>query len=87
MIVMMTTMTDRIGSTAYHAVVPRCLTSTYCILKLGVAIATGWTALVRFPAVLDLSLLHSVQTGSGAHPASYPMGTGGSFPGCKEVGE
>jgi hypothetical protein len=25
------------------------------------------------------SLLHSVQTDSGAHPASYPMGTGGSF--------
>jgi hypothetical protein len=24
-----------------------------------------------------------VQTGSGAHPASYPMGTGGSFPGSK----
>jgi hypothetical protein len=24
-----------------------------------------------------------VQTGSGAHPASYPMGTGGSFPGVK----
>jgi hypothetical protein len=24
-----------------------------------------------------------VQTGSGAHPASYPMGTGGSFPGGK----
>jgi hypothetical protein len=22
-----------------------------------------------------------VQTGSGAHPASYPMGTEGSFPG------
>jgi hypothetical protein len=22
-------------------------------------------------------------TGSGAHPASYPMGTGGSFPGGK----
>jgi hypothetical protein len=29
----------------------------------------------------DFSLLHSVQTNSGAHPASYPMGTGGSFPG------
>jgi hypothetical protein len=28
-----------------------------------------------------LSLLHVVQTGSGAHPASYPLGTGGSFPG------
>jgi hypothetical protein len=29
------------------------------------------------------SLLHSVQTGSGAHPASYPMGTAGDFPGGK----
>jgi hypothetical protein len=28
------------------------------------------------------SLLHIVQTGSGAHPAYYPMGTGGSFPGA-----
>jgi hypothetical protein len=27
-----------------------------------------------------LSLLHSVQTGSEAHPFSYPVGTGGSFP-------
>jgi len=26
---------------------------------------------------------HRVQTGSGAHPASYPMCTGGSFPGDK----
>jgi hypothetical protein len=25
-------------------------------------------------------------TGSGAHPSSYPMGTGGSFPGGKEIG-
>jgi hypothetical protein len=28
-------------------------------------------------------ILHSVQTGSGAHTASYTMGTGGSFPGGK----
>jgi hypothetical protein len=28
----------------------------------------------------DFSLFHSVQTGSGAHPASYPMSTGASFP-------
>jgi hypothetical protein len=28
----------------------------------------------------DFSLLHSVQTGSGAHQASYPMGTRGRFP-------
>jgi hypothetical protein len=30
--------------------------------------------------VQDFSLHHSVQTDSEAHPASYPMGTGGSFP-------
>jgi len=26
------------------------------------------------------------QTSSGAHPASYPMGTGGSFPEAKKLG-
>jgi hypothetical protein len=31
----------------------------------------------------DFSLLHSVQTGSGTHPASYAMGTGGCFPGVE----
>jgi hypothetical protein len=30
--------------------------------------------------------LHVVQTGSGTHPASFPMGTGGSFPGVKRAG-
>jgi hypothetical protein len=29
------------------------------------------------------NFLHIVQTGSGVHPASYPMGTGGSLPGGK----
>jgi hypothetical protein len=29
----------------------------------------------------NVSLRHHVQIGSGAHPASYPMGTGGSFSG------
>jgi hypothetical protein len=28
----------------------------------------------------DFSSSPCVQIGSGAHPASYPMGTGGSFP-------
>jgi hypothetical protein len=28
----------------------------------------------------NFSLCHCVQTSSGAHPASYPMGTWGSFP-------
>jgi hypothetical protein len=34
----------------------------------------------------QLSLLHVVQTGSGAHPTSYLMGTGSSFPGVKWPG-
>jgi hypothetical protein len=34
----------------------------------------------------NFSLLHRVQNGSWAHPASYPMGTGGSFPGSKAAG-
>jgi hypothetical protein len=37
-------------------------------------------------AVQDCSLFHGIQTSSGAHPASYPMGTGGSFPGVKWQG-
>jgi hypothetical protein len=32
------------------------------------------------------SLWHHVQTGSGAHTASYPMGTGGSLHGVKQPG-
>jgi hypothetical protein len=35
----------------------------------------------------DFSLFHSVQTGSGTHPVSYPVGTGGFSPwGVKWVG-
>jgi hypothetical protein len=42
---------------------------------------------VRFPAGAgNVSLHHRVQNGSGAHPASYPVGTGGSFPGGKAAG-
>jgi hypothetical protein len=33
-----------------------------------------------------ISLLHHVQTGSGAHPTSYPMCTGGYFPRSKALG-
>jgi hypothetical protein len=32
------------------------------------------------------SPLHSVQNGSGVHPASYPKGTGSTFPGGKAAG-
>jgi hypothetical protein len=34
----------------------------------------------------NFSLHHRVHKGSGAHPASYPMGTEGSFPGGKATG-
>jgi hypothetical protein len=44
-------------------------------------------SVVRFPAGAgNFSLYHHVQNGSGAHPASYPMGTGGSFLGGKAAG-
>jgi hypothetical protein len=33
-----------------------------------------------------LYVLHSVQTGFAAHPASYTMGTGGDFPRSKVAG-
>jgi hypothetical protein len=46
----------------------------------------GLTARVRFPAVQDFSLFHSVQTGPEAHPPSYPVGTWGSFLGIKRPG-
>jgi hypothetical protein len=37
----------------------------------------GWTVEIRFPArINDFSLLHSVQTDSGAHTVSYSMGIG-----------
>jgi hypothetical protein len=49
-----------------------------------VSIATGYGlddqgVRVKSPArVKDFFLLHVIQTGSWAHPASYPMGTGGT---------
>jgi hypothetical protein len=30
--------------------------------------------------------LHVIQTDSGVHPTSYPVGTGSCFPGSKEAG-
>jgi hypothetical protein len=43
--------------------------------------AEGWEFEPRYGQ--DCSPLHVVQTGSGSHSASYPVGTGGSFPGVK----
>jgi hypothetical protein len=42
---------------------------------------------VRFPAgAVNFPLHHRVRNGSGTHPASYPMGTRGSFFGFKAAG-
>jgi hypothetical protein len=42
---------------------------------------------VRFPTGAgNFSLHHRVKNGSGAYPASYPMGTRGSYPGHKAAG-
>jgi hypothetical protein len=42
---------------------------------------------VRFPAgARNFSLHHCVQNGSGAYPASYPMGYQGLFPWGKAAG-
>jgi len=46
----------------------------------------GFMNRVRFPAGAgNSSLQHHVQTGSGAHTASFLMGAGGSFSGCEAV--
>jgi hypothetical protein len=58
-----------------------------------VGIATGYGlddqgSRVRFLSGAAKSSLHQrVQNGSGVHPASYPVGTTGSFPGGKTAGE
>jgi hypothetical protein len=41
---------------------------------------------VRVPVGQEFSLLYAVQTGSGAHPASYPMGKAALSPGIKRPG-
>jgi hypothetical protein len=55
--------------------------------SVGVALGYGLDnrgSRVRFPtAAGNFSLHHRVQNGSGAHPASYPMGTRCSFLGDK----
>jgi hypothetical protein len=58
--------------------------------SVGIALGYGMDdrgSRFRFPAGTgNFSLHHRVQNGSGAYPASYPMGTRGSFPGGKAAG-
>jgi hypothetical protein len=74
---------------------PSCVCVCVCVCKSrdsSVGIALGYRlndrgSRVRFPAGAgNFSLHHRVQNGSGAHPASYPMGIGGSFPWGKVAG-
>jgi hypothetical protein len=51
-------------------------------IRLSVYPATKCAAYSSEPVPV-LSAVLCVQTGSGAHPASCPMGTGGPFPGGK----
>jgi hypothetical protein len=55
--------------------------SRYCVsVCLKVCLATG----LRSPAeAKDFPSSLCAQTGSDAHPSSYPMGTGGPIPGVK----
>jgi hypothetical protein len=58
--------------------------------SVGIALGYGLDnrgSRVRFPAGAgNFSLRHRVQNGSGAHPASYRMGTRGPLPGGKAAG-
>jgi hypothetical protein len=63
--------------------------NTTALIYSSVGIALGYGmddrgSRVRFPAETgNFSLHHRLRNGSGAHPASYPMGTRGSFLGGK----
>jgi hypothetical protein len=59
--------------------------------SVGIALGYGLDnrgSRIRFPVGAGNFSLHHryVQNGSGAHTASYPMGTRGSFPGSKAAG-
>jgi hypothetical protein len=49
-------------------------------LLWGAMLWAGWLEVLVLAGAGNFSLHHRVQTGSGAHPASYPMCTMGSLP-------
>jgi hypothetical protein len=55
-----------------------------CVSRTKNRVTTDWTAGIQSPTEAeDFSSNLCVQTGSGVHPASRTVGTGGSFPGGK----
>jgi hypothetical protein len=53
----------------------------YSVYRLGYGL--NWGSIPGRANDGIFSLCHHVQTSSGAHPASYPVGTRGSHPGNK----
>jgi hypothetical protein len=51
-----------------------------------IGLRAGWSEVRVQVRGRNFSLHHRAQTGSGAKPASYPMGVGGSFSGGKATG-
>jgi hypothetical protein len=70
------------------AAITLCFKSRVC--SVGIALGYGMDdrgSRVRYPAGAgNFSFHNRGQNGSGAHPASYPVGTRGSFPGGKAAG-
>jgi hypothetical protein len=62
----------------------------YRVSSVGIALDYGLDdrgSRFRFPTrARNFYLYHRIQNGSGAHSASYPMGTRGSMPGGKAAG-
>jgi hypothetical protein len=58
--------------------------------SVGIVLGYGldeWGSRIQFLVGAGYSSLHHhIQNSSGAHPASYPMSTRGSFPGGKAAG-
>jgi hypothetical protein len=66
-----------------HALTPNFLSLAQ---RYSAGLRIGWSG-VRIPAGAgNFSLHRHIQTGSGAHPASYLMGIKGSFPGGRVAG-
>jgi len=55
--------------------------------RYSAGLGAGWSGFLVPVGAGNFSLHEVVQTGSGTHPASYPMGTRGSFPGGKAARE
>jgi hypothetical protein len=56
------------------------------VVALGYGLDDRGSRVRFFAGAGNFSLHRRVQNGCGAHPASYPMSTRGSFPGGKAAG-